>query len=75
MGESYGGGNRAPEGIPEGVAAWLDLDTKYGRVDNRLAAAERPRPGEPVVEVRARRGFGDITVRRVVAAEIAGADA
>ena len=62
-------------GIPEGVAAWLDLDTKFGRVDNRLAAAERPGSGEPVVEVRARTGFGDITVRRVVAAEIAGADA
>lgn len=62
-------------GIPEGVAAWLDLDTKYGTVDNRLAAAEPPAPGEAVVEVRARTGFGDITVRRVVAAEIAAADA
>ena len=62
-------------GIPEGVAAWLDLDTKYGTVDNRLAAAERPEPGEAVVEVRARTAFGDITVRRAVAAETAGADA
>ncbi|MEA2299103.1 MAG: hypothetical protein QOF77_2039 [Solirubrobacteraceae bacterium] len=52
-------------GVREGVAAWLDLDTDYGSVENRLDAAERPQPGEDAVEVRARSSFGDITIRRV----------
>jgi DUF4097 and DUF4098 domain-containing protein YvlB len=54
-------------GIHEGVAAWLDLDTKFGKVHNELAAAARPQAGEPTVEVRARSSFGDITVRRTAA--------
>ena len=29
-------------GIHEGVAAWLDLDTKFGQVHNDLDASERP---------------------------------
>jgi hypothetical protein len=55
-------------GIREGVAAWLDLDTGFGRVNNDLADAERPDPGEATVEVRARTSFGDISVRRAPAA-------
>ncbi len=55
--------------IREGVAAWLDLNARYGKVHNELDAAERPQPGEDTVEVRARSSFGDITVRRSVAAE------
>ncbi len=51
-------------GISEGVAAWLDLNTHYGNVQNDLDAA-RPHPGEDAVEVRARSSFGDITVQRV----------
>ena len=52
-------------GIAEGTAAWLDLDTGYGRVSNALAAAERARASPTTsVEVRARTSFGDITVRR-----------
>lgn len=51
-------------GIREGVAAWLDLHTHCGNVQNDLDAA-RPEPGEDAVEVRARSSFGDITVRRV----------
>jgi len=50
--------------IRKGVAAWLDLNTRYGNVDNRLEAAERPEPGEDAVEVHARSSFGDITIRR-----------
>jgi hypothetical protein len=51
-------------GIRDGVAAWLDLDTRFGKVHNDLDAAEQPAPGEETVEVRARTSFGDITVRR-----------
>jgi Putative adhesin len=51
-------------GIRDGAAAWLDLNTRYGNVRNDLDAAERPRPGEDAVEVRARTSFGDITIHR-----------
>ncbi|HYT38561.1 MAG TPA: DUF4097 family beta strand repeat-containing protein, partial [Acidimicrobiia bacterium] len=51
-------------GIRDGVAAWLDLDTRFGTVQTELEAAERPAAGEAAVEVRARSSFGDITVRR-----------
>jgi hypothetical protein len=51
-------------GIRQGVPAWLDLNTRFGVVENDLDAVERPQPGEDAVEVRARTAFGDITVRR-----------
>jgi Putative adhesin len=51
-------------GIADGVAAWLDLDTRYGHVLNGLDAAEGPGSADEHVEVRARTGFGDITIRR-----------
>ena len=51
-------------GIADGVAAWLDLDTRYGNVHNGLEAAEGPGSADQQVEVRARTGFGDITIRR-----------
>jgi hypothetical protein len=51
-------------GILDGVAAWLDLNTRFGNVNNDLDAAERPEPGEDAVEVRARTAFGDITIHR-----------
>ena len=54
-------------GIRDGVAAWLDLNTRYGNVHNELDAAERPGPGEDAVEVRARTSVGDITISRSVA--------
>jgi hypothetical protein len=54
-------------GILDGVAAWLDLNTRFGNVHNDLDAAERPEPGEDAVEVRARTSFGDITIHRSVA--------
>ena len=55
-------------GIRPGVAAWLDLDTGFGRVNNELADSERPDPGEETVEVRARTSYGDISIRRAPAA-------
>jgi DUF4097 and DUF4098 domain-containing protein YvlB len=56
-------------GIRDGVAAWLDLNTRYGSVHNDLGPSERPGPGEDAVEVRARTSFGDITINRSVAAD------
>ncbi|MGI9185727.1 MAG: DUF4097 family beta strand repeat-containing protein [Solirubrobacteraceae bacterium] len=54
--------------IPEGTAAWLDLHTGYGQLHNNLEAAEAPQSGADAVEVRARTGYGDITIRRYVPA-------
>jgi Putative adhesin len=54
-------------GVRDGVAAWLDLDTKFGRVQNDLESAERPGPGEEATEVHARTSHGDITIHRSVA--------
>ena len=54
-------------GIRDGVAAWLDLNTRFGNVNNDLDAAGRPGQDEDAVEVRARTAFGDITVHRSLA--------
>ena len=51
-------------GIRDGVAAWLDLNTRYGTVRNDLETADRPGASEEAVEVRARTAFGDITIHR-----------
>lgn len=51
-------------GIAAGVAVWLDLDTRYGHVHNGLDAIEGPGSADEQVEVQARTGFGDITIRR-----------
>jgi DUF4097 and DUF4098 domain-containing protein YvlB len=56
-------------GVLDGVAAWLDLTTKFGNVANDLDAAERPGPGEDAVEVRACTSYGDITVHRSFASD------
>ena len=58
---------RVDIGIRQGVAAWLDLHTSFGRGLNELEGATRPQAGEPSVEIRARSSFGDITIRRAVA--------
>jgi hypothetical protein len=50
--------------VRAGVAAWLDLHTGFGHVDNVLDVGDRPAPSEQTVEIRARSAFGDITVRR-----------
>jgi Putative adhesin len=54
-------------GIRNGVAAWLDLSTVFGKVYNQLDATGRPESGEASVDVHARSSFGDITVHRTVA--------
>jgi len=51
-------------GVREGVAAWLDLSSKNGRVRNDLAGDAAPTAAEQTVSVRARTQFGDITIQR-----------
>ncbi len=50
--------------ILDGTAAWLDLHTSYGQLDNALDATEPPPSGADTVQVRARTGYGDIAIRR-----------
>jgi hypothetical protein len=56
-------------GVRDGVAAWLDLNTRFGTVRNDLDTADRPGAGEEAVEVRARTSFGDITIHRASAGD------
>lgn len=51
-------------GIAPATAAWLDLHSKLGRVRNEMDTAGEPGEGEETVEVHARTGLGDISVRR-----------
>jgi DUF4097 and DUF4098 domain-containing protein YvlB len=51
-------------GVRAGVAAWLDLASKEGRVRNELDGDRAPGENDPSVAVRARTQFGDITVHR-----------
>jgi DUF4097 and DUF4098 domain-containing protein YvlB len=51
-------------GVRDGVPAWLDLHTKFGRVRNELDASGDPASGEESVEVRAHTSMGDILIRR-----------
>ena len=59
-------------GIHDGVAAWLDVNTRFGQVQSDLDAADRPADGEEAVEVRARTAFGDIAIRRAVSPRTTG---
>jgi DUF4097 and DUF4098 domain-containing protein YvlB len=59
-------------GIAEGSAAWLNLNTTFGRAHSELDAADTPSEQERTVEVSATTAFGDITVRR--AAPSAGSE-
>jgi len=51
-------------GIPEGTPAWIDANTKFGRVHNRLTPSDDPAPSAETVQVRARTSFGDIVIAR-----------
>ena len=53
-------------GVRDGVPAWLDLHTKFGRVRNELDASNDPHSGEDSVEVRAHTSMGDIVIRRAL---------
>jgi hypothetical protein len=51
-------------GIAPGTAAWLDLHTSYGSVQNLLAPSDAPPDVADAVEIRARTSYGDIVIRR-----------
>lgn len=51
-------------GIRAGVAAWLDLASRDGRVHNGLEGQSAPGESDDSVAVRARATFGDITIHR-----------
>lgn len=51
-------------GVAEGTAAWLEVNTGFGRVRNLLDSAARPAEAEETVEVHGHTGCGDITIRR-----------
>jgi hypothetical protein len=51
-------------GIRDGVAAWLDLHTGFGHVQNDLEASGAPEPGQGTLEVHASTSYGDITIHR-----------
>ena len=54
-------------GVREGTAAWLDVMSQFGRIQNLLTASDGPEQSEASVEVRARTGMGDIVIRRSAA--------
>jgi DUF4097 and DUF4098 domain-containing protein YvlB len=51
-------------GIRKGSAAWLDVKTRFGRVNNTMDAADAPDDATDTVEVRAHTSFGEISVHR-----------
>jgi hypothetical protein len=50
-------------GVRPGVASWLDLSSKQGRVRKELDGATAPEVAEQTVAIRARTQFGDVTIR------------
>ncbi len=61
-------------GVLDGVAAWLDLHTKFGNVHNGLDDSVSPEAGMATVEVHASTSFGDIEIHRSLSSR-AGRDA
>jgi DUF4097 and DUF4098 domain-containing protein YvlB len=51
-------------GIKEGTAAWIDANTRFGRIDNNLSPADDPDHAAETVQVRARTAFGDVLITR-----------
>jgi DUF4097 and DUF4098 domain-containing protein YvlB len=51
-------------GVPDGTVAWLDVNSRFGRVHNALETTEAPEPSADTVEVRARTSVGEIVIRR-----------
>ncbi|HEX6330806.1 MAG TPA: DUF4097 family beta strand repeat-containing protein [Actinomycetota bacterium] len=58
-------------GVRDGIAAWLDLQTKLGAVQSDLDPVERPEAGEDAVEIQAHTSMGDITIQRSFASDTA----
>jgi DUF4097 and DUF4098 domain-containing protein YvlB len=54
-------------GVLDGVAAWLDLSTGFGRVNNELEDSGQPGTQEQTAEIRAHTTAGDINIHRVQA--------
>ncbi|MFZ0014086.1 MAG: DUF4097 family beta strand repeat-containing protein [Acidimicrobiia bacterium] len=51
-------------GIGEGTAAWIDANTRFGRIHNDLSPTDFPDQAEETVSVRARTAFGDVLITR-----------
>jgi len=51
-------------GIPEGVAAWLDVASQHGPVRNELDAVASPADTDRTAQVTARNDWGSIVIRR-----------
>ena len=51
-------------GIAEGTAAWLEVNTSFGHLRNRLDDTTPPDAAEQTVEVHGRTAYGDITIHR-----------
>jgi hypothetical protein len=51
-------------GIADGTAVRLDVTTKNGQLINALTPSATPRDPTPRLELRARSGYGDVTIRR-----------
>jgi len=51
-------------GIREGTAAWIDANTRFGRIHNGLSPADDPGQSTETVDVRARTAFGDVLITR-----------
>ena len=62
--EAESGYGEVSVGVRAGVAAWLDLASKNGRVRNGLETDRAPAESEPAVAVRVRTQFGDVSVER-----------
>lgn len=51
-------------GVADGTAAWLDLSTVSGRVEQQLGDSDGPREDQQRVEIVARTVSGDVRIRR-----------
>lgn len=51
-------------GVRDGTAAWLDVNTRFGRVRNEMSESASPGAATDKVEVRAHTSFGDIAIHR-----------
>lgn len=51
-------------GVREGTAAWLDVNSRLGRVSTSLDAADTPDASAETVEIRARTSVGEVVIRR-----------
>ena len=51
-------------GIREGTAAWIDANTRFGRIHNSLSPVDDSEQSAETVQVRARTAFGDVLITR-----------